>query len=159
MKKISILFVCLGNICRSPLGKEIFRSMVNERGLEKHFEIDSCGTGHWHIGEKAHADTRRTAKKNGVNLEEHRARQLSDEDFAAFDYLIAMDRSNLSDMKSFSQSSRGGELTLLRSYDSEEGSLDVPDPYFGGRDGHQEVFDIIHRCCESLLDELEEELS
>jgi len=155
--KYSVLFICLGNICRSPVARAVFEQLVAKHGYEKHFEIDSCGTGDWHIGEQAHPETTRVAKRNGVSLDSHRARQLTSRDFTHFDLLITMDTSNLRDAKRVRGASKA-EIVCLREYDPDAGEIDVPDPYYGGKDGFQIVHDIVHRCCSALLDELEEEL-
>jgi protein-tyrosine phosphatase len=155
MSKISVLFVCLGNICRSPLAEGVFRHLVEERGLSANFEIDSCGTGSWHIGNPPHAESCRVAKKHGVSLDGQSARRLADDDFIRFDHIVAMDQSNLADLKS-AKIGDSAELYCLRKFDSQKGDLDVPDPYYGGRDGFEEVYQIVHRCCENLLDHLEE---
>ena len=148
--QISVLFVCLGNICRSPLAEGIFRHLVEKRQLQQQFLIDSCGTGSWHVGELPHRDSREVAKKNGISLAGQRARQVADQDFYEFDYLVAMDRSNLADLNQINTNPEAS-IILLREYDPEKG-LDVPDPYYeGGFDG---VFSMIHRSCLNLLDEL-----
>ncbi len=157
MKKISVLFVCLGNICRSPLGEGIFRHLVKERGLEERFEIDSCGTGAWHIGKSPHRDSIRVAEKHGVSLKGQVARQVADDDFLRFDYIVAMDQSNLADLEEL-KIGNTASLFCLRKFDSIKGDLDVPDPYYGGRDGFDEVYDIIYRCCDRLLAHLEKTL-
>ena len=137
-KKTSVLFVCLGNICRSPLAEGIFTSLLDERKLSNSYRVESRGTGSWHIGNQAHPETRRVALLNGIDLESHRARQLAVEDFGGFDLLVAMDRSNLEDMHLLAPPA-SGELVLLRDYDSEKGEPDVPDPYLGGKNGFQLV--------------------
>ncbi len=154
-RKFSILFVCLGNICRSPIAEGVFRHLVSGRGLEDKFEVDSCGTGHWHEGQPPHQDSRKVAKKNGISLEGQIARQVTDEDFEQFDLLVAMDTSNLNDLKRMRGESKAS-IICLREYDHEEKDLDVPDPYYGGPKGFDNVFNIINRCCVQLLDELEE---
>lgn len=153
MKKQSILFVCLGNICRSPLAEGVFRHLVEARGLADSFLIDSCGTGSWHVGEPPHVGSREIAEKNGVSLAGIRARQLSESDFSKFDLLVAMDRENLRTIK---QAARRREVNAccLREYDEDFNNLDVPDPYYTGN--FHEVFEIVRRCCESLLDEVTE---
>lgn len=157
MKKVAVLFVCLGNICRSPVAAGVFKHLVKERGLEQSFLIDSCGTGNWHSGETAHSETRRVATKRGVSLASHRARQAKQEDFSRFQLIVAMDRTNLRDLKQMARNS-SARLVTLREYDPEDTDPDVPDPFYGGEDGFETVHDIIHRCCEKLLDSLVEEL-
>lgn len=151
-----LLFVCLGNICRSPLAEGICRHLAVERGLEKQLEIDSCGTGSWHIGEKPHVETIRVADRHKVKLDGIRARQIIRGDLEEFDLVVAMDRQNLSDIEDLN-GGPGNHIVTMRDYDSNRDSIDVPDPYFGGRDGFQDVFDILFRSIEQLLDDIEEE--
>ena len=157
MKRIRVLFVCLGNICRSPLAEGVFQNLVAVRGLERHYEIDSAGTGAWHVGEKPDARSVAVARRNGVDLTS-RARQVDATDFTAFDYVIAMDGQNLSDLRALAWR-HGGEarLHLLREFDPEPGDHQVPDPYYGGPDGFDDVFAMVHRSCAALLAHLEEE--
>ncbi len=150
-----VLFVCLGNICRSPLAEGVFRHLVRERGLEDRFVIDSAGTGAWHVGEPPDARSREVARRNGMSLDDQRARQVTADDFDAFDLIVAMDRENLHTLKRLHP---GGdmraELRLLRDVDPEPGDGQVPDPYFGGPDGFDEVYEMVRRSAEALLDEL-----
>ena len=155
--EIRVLFVCLGNICRSPLAEGLFKHLAAERGLAARFIVDSCGTGDWHAGEPPDPRMARVAKKRGVSLNGQRARQISGEDLRNFDVVVAMDRSNLRDVKGLGVKPRG-ELFLLRDYDPRSDDPDVPDPYYGGADGFDEVFDIVKRCCECLLERFESEL-
>ena len=157
MKDYGVLFVCLGNICRSPLAEGVFRHLVDREGRTEDFRIDSCGTGAWHVGEPPHHDSERVAKKNGVSLAGQRARQVRKADLSRFDLIVAMDRSNRSDLLNLSSDAED-KIVCLREYDTEKGGLDVPDPYYGGADGFEEVFQIVHRSCRTLLDSLIEEI-
>lgn len=152
---ISILFVCLGNICRSPLGEGVCRRQVEERSLSNHITIDSCGTGSWHVGEPPHRESRKIALKHGIDISEQRARQLRSSDVDQFTHFVAMDQSNRSDMREILGSE--ANIFCLREFDPEQSSLDVPDPYYGGPDGFLEVFQIIDRSVEQLLDKICEE--
>jgi len=152
-KTISVNFVCLGNICRSPMAKVIFSKLVAERGLENNFVIDSCGVGGWHAGEGAHPATGRIVEEHGLSLDGHCARQIVQDDFEKFDYLIALDQQILSQIKSMNTTSKAN-LVLLRSFDPEQSGLDVLDPYYYGVKGQLEAYKIIYRCCEKLLGEL-----
>lgn len=154
MSSTSVLFVCLGNICRSPLAEGIFRHLVEEQGFEAEFTIDSCGTGDWHIGELPHKDSRRVAKKNGVSLDGQQARQVEKSDAEHFDVIVAMDTQNKADLESLFGGSK--KIVLMRDYDTQADSSDVPDPYFGGPEGFDLVFDMLHRSCAALLKELKE---
>ncbi len=152
MKKHAVLFVCLGNICRSPLGEGILKAEVEARGVSELFEIDSCGTSSYHAGELPHPESREVAKLNGISLKGQRSRALEDADYERFDIMIAMDRDNLRGIRSHPKASAVKSF-CLREYDSaSNGDLDVPDPYYVG--GFQGVFDIIQRSSRVFLDEL-----
>ena len=149
-----VLFVCLGNICRSPLAEGIFKQLVEDKGLSDQISCDSCGTSNYHIGDQPDPRTRSNAKQNGVVLN-HKARQFDAEDFYRFDLILAMDKSNLGNILNFPESkSSNAKIQLMRDYDPDGQGLDVPDPYFGGEKGFQEVFDILNRSCNYLIDRL-----
>ena len=155
---IQIQFVCLGNICRSPLAKVVFRDKVEEAGLNDHFDIASSGTGDWHVGDKADDRMRKTAKKHGLSLEAHRASQFTKEDLAEYDHIFVMDKSNLNDVLYFDENDQhDGKVRLFREFDPEPGDYQVPDPYYGGRDGFENVFNIVDRTAEMLLHRLIDE--
>lgn len=153
MAQVKVLFVCLGNICRSPLAEGIFRQKVNKRGLADQFKIDSCGTAAYHIGEHPDKRSVANAKKNGVEYD-HLGRQFNTKDFYEFDLILAMDEYNYADIESLKPKDAKATLKMMRSYDALEPDANVPDPYYGGEDGFQEVFDILDRSTEELLDEL-----
>lgn len=150
----SILFVCLGNICRSPLAEGIFLHMAKERGLEG-LVVDSCGTGGWHEGEGPDRRAMAVAKKRGVHLPS-RARQVRGErDFVEFTHIIAMDTSNVENL--LAMGAPEDRVRLMRSYDPAHAGgdvPDVPDPYYGGDDGFDNVFDMLAAACAGLLDEI-----
>jgi len=148
-----VLFVCLGNICRSPLAEGVFRKKIKERGLEDVYEVDSCGTAAYHIGQQPDGRSVQNASQNGVKLE-HQARQFSVDDFENFDYILAMDKSNLRDIQSLEVDRKGYELVLMRNYDVQGINQDVPDPYYGGENGFQEVFEILDRSTTALLNHI-----
>lgn len=154
-----IVFVCLGNICRSPTAEGIFQHLVNERGLDPYFYVDSAGTSAYHIGEPANSKSQKLANEHGIELRS-RARQFEKNDLEEFDLIVAMDRENLANIKSLDGSKDYEEkIVLLRDFDPNPGDGEVPDPYFGGMDGFKNVFDIVKRSCKALLDELEEKVS
>jgi protein-tyrosine phosphatase len=156
--EISVLFVCLGNICRSPMAEGVFRHVLDEEGLSDRYKVDSAGTGGWHVGESPDARSVRTAASHGVTLSGH-ARQIRPEDFRTFDYVVAMDRSNLDDLERY-RAGVGGDaaLYLLREFDPEgEPGAEVPDPYYGGPSGFDDVFEMVHRSCRGLLEHTLEE--
>lgn len=153
MAQVKVLFVCLGNICRSPLAEGIFRFKVKERGLSHLFHIDSCGTADYHIGEKPDSRSLANAKKNGLDYM-HRGRQLKVSDFKEFDYIFPMDDLNLKDVLAMKPEGAKAEVMKMRSLDDEEKGSDVPDPYYGGENGFQLVFDILDHSSDKLLNAL-----
>jgi protein-tyrosine phosphatase len=155
MSKIKILFVCLGNICRSPLAEGIFNQRVSENGLNDLFEADSCGTAAYHIGASPDHRSRLNAKANGV-LYDHKGRQLTSQDFIDFDLILPMDHSNLRNTEQLRPEGNETRVVLMRDYDMNHVGSDVPDPYYGGPDGFQEVFDILDRSVTNLINELKE---
>lgn len=148
-----VLFVCLGNICRSPTAEGVFRHRVREAGLEERIHIDSAGTGDWHVGKAPDSRTCRAARLRGYDLSGLRARQFQREDFERFDLVLAMDRNNLRHIQAVRPATAWAELDLfLRRYDM---ALDeVPDPYYGGEDGFEQVLDLIERASDALLAEI-----
>lgn len=152
-----ICFICLGNICRSPTAEGVFQHLIEERELQDYFEIDSAGTSAYHVGESANSKSQRTAQKYGISLNS-RARQFESSDLDYYDLILAMDRENLSNVKSMSSSKHTDKIFLLRDFDPKPGDGEVPDPYYGGREGFENVFQIVKRSCEQLLDELEKQI-
>lgn len=154
-KPVRVLFVCLGNICRSPLAEGVFRQKVRDAGLEDRIDIDSAGTGAWHVGNPPDRRMTATARRNGVDLTQQRARQFKASDLTAFDHVLAMDRSNLSDIRHQDRSGDADErVSLFREWDPEPGDHDVPDPYYGGDAGFEEVYRIVDRTTDALLRDL-----
>lgn len=148
-----VLFVCLGNICRSPLAEGVFAHLAERRGVRAHFEVDSCGTGGWHAGEPSDLRATAVALRHGIRLTRV-ARQLNPErDFGRFHHLIAMDRSNARHL--LEAGAPRDRVRLLRSFVPDDAhDLDVPDPYYGGDDGFETVYRIIERSCAAALSEL-----
>ena len=157
-QKIRILFVCLGNICRSPSAEGVFRQLAEREGLLSALEIDSCGTGHWHIGKKPDARATAAAARRGVDLSGLRARQIEPEDLDRFDYILTMDRANLADVRDMWHQNGGTEPQLFLSFASAN-AMEVPDPYYGGEDGFDQVLDLIEQASEGLLREIRERLA
>lgn len=141
--------MCLGNICRSPLAEAIFKDKITKKGLNHAFEVDSAGTGHWHVGEDPDPRSIAIAQKNNVPIQ-HKGRQFSIED-SAFDYILAMDSHNLMNILSLLEVQHEG-LYLMRYFDEKQKDADVPDPYYGGDSGFQNVYDILDRSCDKLID-------
>ncbi|MCB0487555.1 MAG: low molecular weight phosphotyrosine protein phosphatase [Cyclobacteriaceae bacterium] len=154
---MKVLFVCLGNICRSPLAEAIFKHKVKSIDLDGSIYADSCGTAGYHIGELADPRTRANAQKNGVTIT-HRGRQLQSSDLEEFDYILAMDQSNLSNIKRLSNSELYSEkIYLMRSFDPHPGE-EVPDPYYGDEKDFQQVFEILDRSIDHFLKEIRAKL-
>lgn len=146
-----VLFVCLGNICRSPLAEGVFQHLVEEAGVSDEFEIDSAGTGSWHVGERPDTRAIAVARAHGITLPS-RARQITPEDLDHFDYVIAMDLENVRNLEKMAESSRTDvQIHLLREFDPEHTGDEVPDPYYGGASGFEKVFKIVSQSCEALL--------
>ncbi|MBI38082.1 MAG: protein tyrosine phosphatase [Leptospiraceae bacterium] len=152
---LSILFVCHGNICRSPAAEGALRSLIRKQGFDGRVKVDSAGTSAYHIGEIPHPDTRKAAAEAGIKLE-HRARQFTAFDLERFDYILAMDRHNYEDVLAVTSSEEErSRVFMYRKFDPEvEDSRipDVPDPYYGGFAGFREVQSIVQRTSESILE-------
>lgn len=150
---INICFVCLGNICRSPLAEGVFEDLVSREGLSERIRIDSAGTSAWHEGEPADSRMRETARRKGIQLSS-RARQFVLSDFDRFALVLAMDFSNFRRLKGLRpEQDLKEKLFLFRSFDPKnDGNLEVPDPYYGGDQGFQNVYAIVDRTCPQLLD-------
>ena len=158
MAKIRIMFVCLGNICRSPLAEAVFRHHAKEAGLEDVFDIESSGTGGYHVGDQADARMRQTATRYGMSLETHRAQQFAASHFEEFDHIFVMDKTNLHDVLFLDDADHfGNKVRLFREFDPEPEDFQVPDPYFGGDQGFDRVYSIVDRTVERLLERLIEE--
>ncbi len=151
MKKV--LFVCLGNICRSPLAEGLAIKLAEELGISDQVSFDSCGTGNYHIGELPDSRTRNNAEQNGLKLTS-RARQFEKKDFRAFDHILVMDAANLSNIKKIDMTNQfSAKIQLMRDFDPQFKGEDVPDPYFGGEKGFQEVYEILNRSVGQFLRE------
>ncbi|WP_095155606.1 low molecular weight protein-tyrosine-phosphatase [Pseudomonas sp. Irchel 3E13] len=148
-----VLFVCLGNICRSPTAEGVLRHQLTEAGLADVIEVASAGTGDWHVGKQPDSRTRRAAQLRGYDLSSQRAQQVRVEHFNEYDLILAMDKSNLANLQSLRPGHATAELDLfLRRYD---GAIDeVPDPYYGGEQGFEQVLDLIEAACRGLVVEL-----
>ncbi|MDX1599883.1 MAG: low molecular weight protein-tyrosine-phosphatase [Anaerolineales bacterium] len=153
---MDILFVCLGNIVRSPLAENLFRHVAEERGLDDQYVVDSAGTSAYHVGEPPDRRMRQTAKKYGLEYT-GRSRQVSDADLRNFDLIVAMDDSNARNLKEMARDEeQAAKIRLMREFDPQaEGSPDVPDPYYGGMEGFENTYQLVKRSVEGLLDALE----
>jgi protein-tyrosine phosphatase len=151
----SVLFVCLGNICRSPTAEAIMLHKVAQAGLGDHIEVDSAGTGSWHIGEAPDERARHFGARRGYDLEPLRARQIDVADFERFDHILAMDNANLRELRRLCPEPLQNKVQLLMDFAPGHEGAEIADPYFGGADGFERVLDECERACEGLLDALQ----
>ena len=151
MEKISVLFVCLGNICRSPTAHAVFEAKVRAAGLDQHIVIDSAGTGDWHIGVAPDKRATAAASGRGYDMTPLRARQVQHDDFERFDYILAMDSQNFTDLKRLAPRQFDGHLSLFLDFHPQVSSRDVPDPYYGSDDGFNQVLDLVEVTSDALL--------
>ncbi len=148
---VRVLFVCLGNICRSPMAQAAFERLVAESGLESEVQVDSAGTGPWHVGEAPDPRAAEIAAERGYPITHQRGRQISAEDYEGFDYILAMDRENLANLRLECPSGLHHKLQLLMDYSDLPGYPEVPDPYHGGEEGFEIVADLIESAVRGLL--------
>ncbi len=153
-----LCFVCLGNICRSPTAEGLFIHKVKEAGLENFFYIDSAGTAAYHVGEPANSKSQTTANKHGIYLPS-KARRFEYVDLEEFDLVLAMDSENFLNLRHLDTSGRfTDKIKMMRDFDPKPEDGSVPDPYYGGQEGFENVFQILNRSCETLLNELKEHI-
>ena len=151
-----ILFVCLGNICRSPAAEGIFNQKIKERDLKHFFVVDSAGTGGWHVGNLADPRMRATALSRGIELSS-RSRQIEENDLYEFDHILVMDKDNLQAVKSLIQDKQelvNSKIKLILSYSKDSQLDEVPDPYYGGQNGFDKVIDLLDDAMDGLIDSL-----
>ncbi|MFC3749819.1 low molecular weight protein-tyrosine-phosphatase [Paenibacillus sp. GCM10012306] len=146
---VNVLFVCLGNICRSPMAEAVLRHKINERGLSGSIIVDSAGTGDWHIGNPPHEGTRRILDQHGISYEGMKARRVSSDDFENYQYIICMDNSNGTNVRKL-QGGEEAELLFFMDLLPEDELREVPDPYFTGN--FEQVYDLMDAGCDVLLD-------
>lgn len=149
--KISVLFICMGNICRSPTAEGVFRHLLREADLEDRVITDSAGTHAYHVGSPPDERAQITAKQRGIELSDLRARRVEEEDFEEFDYVLAMDRDNYSILAGLCPADKKENLSLFLQFAPELNETEVPDPYYGGEKGFDRVFDLVEAASKGLL--------
>ncbi len=151
-----VLFVCLGNICRSPAAEGIFNQKIKERDLENFFVVDSAGTGNWHVGNLPDQRMRSTALSRGIELTS-RSRQIEENDLYEFDQILVMDKDNLNAVKSLTKDQKNpinSKIKLILNYSKNSQLDEVPDPYYGGQNGFEKVIDLLDDAMDGLIDSL-----
>ncbi|WP_163833918.1 low molecular weight protein-tyrosine-phosphatase [Spartinivicinus ruber] len=155
---VSVMFVCLGNICRSPTAHGVFQQMVETAGLAAHIQVASSGTSAYHIGEPPDRRAQQAAKQRGYNLSGISAQQVSLDDLETFDYILAMDKSNLTALKQLAPVNHHRKLKLFMSFAQlQPHTQEVPDPYYGGTDGFAQVLDLVEVAAQGLLQQIRQE--
>jgi len=157
MSSIKVLFVCMGNICRSPTAHAVMQHKVNARGLSNRIEVDSSGTHAYHVGEKSDDRSKALAKAKGIDMEYVRARKISILDYDEFDYILAMDDENLSLVEYYAPEAHQAKVSLFLHYANQAGLTQetvVPDPYYGGSDGFEHVFELVGLGCDALIEHI-----
>lgn len=157
MGKITVLLVCMGNICRSPTAEGVLAHLVKQRGLEKRFVIDSAGTHAFHIGSAPDMRSQKAARDRGVELKHLRARQVTEADFDKFDYILVMDNDNYHNLREVCPPEQWHKVQLFLDYAPDAGHREVPDPYYGGSYGFERVLDLVESASEGFLNALEQQ--
>ena len=153
-ENVSVLFVCMGNICRSPTAEAVFRHYVESAGVSEHILIDSAGTHAYHVGDPPDLRSQRAALQRGYDLSKLRGRQVCREDFRRFDYVLAMDSSNLGILQRLAAPGSSAVTRLFLEYARHHAEREVPDPYYGGEDGFEHVLDMVEDAAQGLLEEI-----
>ena len=156
---IRVLFVCMGNICRSPTAEGVFRRLVEEHGLAGEVEVDSAGTHDYHVGDPPDRRAQAIALRRGYSIEHLRGRQVEEVDFARFDYVLAMDQENLTSLRRRCPPKHEHKVSLLLAHSRKYPNLDVPDPYFGGPGGFELVLDMVEDAARGLIGDIQRQLS
>ncbi len=154
MEKIKVLFICMGNICRSPTAEGVFSNLLLSKHLEKQFKIDSAGTHAYHVGEAPDRRAQQSALNRGVKLKHIRGRRLKDRDYLTFDYLLVMDNDNYRNVMADCPEGCEEKVRYFLEFASQLDTLNVPDPYYGGRNGFEQVLDMVEAASEGFLDYL-----
>lgn len=151
---VSVLFCCMGNICRSPTAEAVFRHYVESAGMSGQISIDSAGTHDYHVGDKPDARAQRAAQQRGYDMSKLRGRQVGEEDFRRFDYVLAMDTANLAILHGITPPDSSTQPQLFLDYARHHSEREVPDPYYGGADGFERVLDMVEDAAQGLLEEI-----
>ncbi len=151
MEKIKVLFVCMGNICRSPTAEGVFRHLIEDMNVADRFVVDSAGTHAYHVGEPADPRAQQVAGRRGIDLSAIRARKVAPADFEEFDYILAMDSDNYHLLMTSCPPAHQHKVGLLLDYATELNETDVPDPYYGGPNGFEYVFDLVEEAAKSFI--------
>lgn len=151
MSKVSVLFVCLGNICRSPTAHAVFRKQVAEAGLSESIQIDSAGTAAYHVGKHPDMRSMETARNRGIEMMDLRARKVDFGDFYEYDYILAMDDENYYNLKEMALPEHHAKIQMFLEFTDEFNETEVPDPYYGGAQGFEHVFDLVESASQGLL--------
>jgi len=154
-QQVRVLFVCMGNICRSPTAHGVFRDLVRKEGLQERIEIDSAGTHAYHVGNEPDQRAQATAQARGIDLSDLRARQVTADDFIDYDYILAMDEENHDILRALCPRGEEGRLRLFLEFAPGQGVREVPDPYYGGAQGFERVFDLVDAASRGLLKDIE----
>ncbi|SCZ67786.1 low molecular weight protein-tyrosine-phosphatase [Thiohalomonas denitrificans] len=148
---VKVLFVCMGNICRSPVAHGLFQHLLEQEGLAEQVHVDSAGTHAYHIGEQPDPRSQDTARRRGIDISTQRARKVCAEDFDEFDYVLAMDRGNYQMLADICPAGSEEKLSMFLSFDTDLQEIEVPDPYYGGPGGFERVFDLVEAAARGLL--------
>ena len=149
-----VLFVCMGNICRSPMAEGMFRKAIDEAGLDRHVAADSAGTHAYHVGDAPDVRAQQAVRRRGADISQLRGRKVADEDFDAFDYILVMDGDNYSKLIERAPAHHHGKIRRLLSFSRKYPNLDVVDPYYGGPQGFEENLDMIEDAVHGLIREI-----
>ncbi len=155
-KPVKVLFVCMGNICRSPTAEGVFRHITREAGVDSHVTTDSAGTHAYHVGNPPDDRAQATARNRGIEIGDLRARRVREQDFEIYDYVLAMDSDNYEILMSLSPPEFRDRIHYLLDFADELAETEVPDPYYGGRRGFDRVFDLVEIASQGLLSDIKE---
>lgn len=155
MKKVKVLFVCMGNICRSPTAEGVFRHLVKQEQLEDFIETDSAGTHAYHVGEPPDRRAQLTATNRGIDISDLKARRVHENDYEEYDYILAMDRDNLEILMSQTPEHLAERISLFLDFAEDHPESEVPDPYYGGPMGFEQVFDMVNEAALGLLRDIQ----